>query len=46
MEQRYLTPEQLETKYGRARKASIMPDAKPNKAGREVEADGVSVAAR
>jgi hypothetical protein len=31
MEQRFLTPEQLETKYGRGRKASIMPDAKPNK---------------
>jgi 2-methylisocitrate lyase-like PEP mutase family enzyme len=28
MEQRYLTPEQLETKYGRGRKASIMPDTK------------------
>jgi len=28
MEQRYLTPEQLETKYGRGRKAKIMPDAK------------------
>ena len=31
MEQRFLTPEQLETKYGRERKASIMPDAKPTK---------------
>jgi len=31
MEQRYLTPEQLEAKYGRGRKASIMPDAKPDK---------------
>jgi len=31
MEQRYLTPEQLETKYGRGRRASIMPDAKPTK---------------
>ena len=29
MEQRFLTPEQLETKYGRGRKAAIMPDAKP-----------------
>ena len=29
MEQRFLTPEQLETKYGRGRKASmIMPGAK------------------
>src|SRR5436305_11253902 len=28
MEQRYLTREQLEAKYGRGRKASIMPDAK------------------
>jgi len=31
MEQRFLTPEQLETKYGHGRKASIMPDAKANK---------------
>jgi 2-methylisocitrate lyase-like PEP mutase family enzyme len=31
MEQRFLTPEQLETKYGRGRKAKIMPDAKANK---------------
>ena len=31
MEQRFLTPEQFETKYGRGRKASIMPDAKANK---------------
>jgi hypothetical protein len=29
LEQRFLTPEQLETKYGRTRKASIMPGAKP-----------------
>jgi 2-methylisocitrate lyase-like PEP mutase family enzyme len=29
LEQRFLTPEQLETKYGSERKASIMPDAKP-----------------
>ena len=29
MEQRFLTPEQLEAKYGRAREAAIMPDAKP-----------------
>ena len=28
MEQRYLTPEQLETKYGRGRKAAIMPNTK------------------
>src|SRR5439155_23526984 len=28
MEQRFLTPEQLETKYGSARKASMMPEAK------------------
>src|SRR5437764_759667 len=28
-EQRFLTPEQLEAKYGRGRKASIMPDPKP-----------------
>ena len=33
LEQRFLTPEQLETKYGRGRKASIMPDAKPAKPG-------------
>jgi hypothetical protein len=37
MEQRYLTPEQLETKYGSGRKAKIMPDAasatKPAKPG-------------
>ena len=50
LEQRYLTPEQLEIKYGPGRKASIMPDAKPNRArpfdkrtngqaGREVEAE-------
>ena len=26
LEQRFLTPEQLEAKYGRERKASIMPD--------------------
>ncbi|MDQ2961574.1 MAG: isocitrate lyase/PEP mutase family protein [Pseudomonadota bacterium] len=31
LEQRFLTPEQLETKYGRGRKASIMPDGKPAK---------------
>jgi hypothetical protein len=31
MEQRFLTPEQLETKYGHGRKASIMPDARPTK---------------
>ena len=31
LEQRYLTPEQLETKYGRGRKAAIIPDAKPTK---------------
>jgi 2-methylisocitrate lyase-like PEP mutase family enzyme len=31
MEQRFLTPEQLATKYGRGRKASIMPDAKATK---------------
>lgn len=29
MEQRFLTPEQLEAKYGRAREATIMPGAKP-----------------
>jgi 2-methylisocitrate lyase-like PEP mutase family enzyme len=29
LEQRFLTPEQLETKYGNERKAAIMPDAKP-----------------
>ena len=29
LEQRFLTPEQLEAKYGSGRKASIMPDAKP-----------------
>jgi 2-methylisocitrate lyase-like PEP mutase family enzyme len=29
LEQRFLTPEQLETKYGSERKAAIMPDAKP-----------------
>jgi len=29
LEQRFLTPEQLETKYGSGRKASIMPDPKP-----------------
>ena len=29
MEQRFLTPEQLEAKYGRAREAAIMPGAKP-----------------
>jgi len=33
MEQRYLTREQLEAKYGRGRKASIMPEAKPAKPG-------------
>ena len=33
MEQRYLTREQLEAKYGRGRKASIMPDVKPVKSG-------------
>jgi hypothetical protein len=37
LEQRFLTPEQLEAKYGRERKASIMPDAanatKPAKPG-------------
>jgi hypothetical protein len=27
MEQRFLTPEQLETKYGRGREAAIMPGA-------------------
>ena len=31
LEQRFLTPEQLETKYGRGRKAAIMPNAKPDK---------------
>jgi hypothetical protein len=31
LEQRFLMPEHLETKYGRARKASITPDAKPTK---------------
>jgi len=31
LEQRFLMPEQLETKYGRRRKASITPDAKPTK---------------
>jgi 2-methylisocitrate lyase-like PEP mutase family enzyme len=35
LEQRFLTPEQLETKYGSERKAAIMPDAKPgNPAGK------------
>jgi hypothetical protein len=29
LEQRFLTPEQLETKYGKGREAAIMPDAKP-----------------
>src|SRR5438270_1688267 len=29
LEQRFLTPEQLETKYGRGREAAIMPGAKP-----------------
>jgi len=29
LEQRFLTPDQLEAKYGRGRRASIMPDAKP-----------------
>jgi 2-methylisocitrate lyase-like PEP mutase family enzyme len=33
LEQRFLTPEQLETKYGSERKASIMPDAKPANPG-------------
>jgi 2-methylisocitrate lyase-like PEP mutase family enzyme len=33
LEQRFLTPEQLETKYGSERKASIMPDAKPTNPG-------------
>jgi 2-methylisocitrate lyase-like PEP mutase family enzyme len=28
-EQRFLTPEQLETKYGKGREAAIMPDTKP-----------------
>jgi hypothetical protein len=31
LEQRFLTPEQLEAKYGSGRKASIMPDAKPDR---------------
>jgi len=31
LEQRFLTPEQLEAKYGSGRKAKIMPDAKPAK---------------
>ncbi len=31
LEQRFLTPEQLEAKYRHERKASIMPDAKPAK---------------
>ena len=31
LEQRFLTPEQLETKYGSGRKAAIMPDARPGK---------------
>src|SRR5437773_2505539 len=31
LEQRFLTPEQLEAKYGSGRKASIMPDAEPAK---------------
>ena len=35
LEQRFLTPEQLETKYGSERKAAIMPEAKPgNPAGK------------
>jgi 2-methylisocitrate lyase-like PEP mutase family enzyme len=29
LEQRFLTPEQLETKYGKGREATIMPDTKP-----------------
>jgi len=29
LEQRFLTPEQLETKYGKGREAAIMPDTKP-----------------
>jgi hypothetical protein len=29
LEQRFLTPEQLETKYGQGREAAIMPGAKP-----------------
>src|SRR5213083_177428 len=33
LEQRFLTPEQLATKYGRGRKASMMPDVKPVKSG-------------
>jgi len=31
LEQRFLTPDQLEAKYGSGRKAKIMPDAKPTK---------------
>jgi 2-methylisocitrate lyase-like PEP mutase family enzyme len=31
LEQRFLTPDQLEAKYGRGRKAKIMPDGKPTK---------------
>ena len=31
LEQKFLTPDQLEAKYGRERKAAIMPDAKPVK---------------
>ncbi len=29
LEQRFLTPEQLEAKYGSERKAAIMPDTRP-----------------
>ena len=29
MEQRFLTPDQLEAKYGRGQKAAIMPDVNP-----------------
>ena len=29
LEQRFLTVEQLESKYGKGREAAIMPDAKP-----------------
>jgi 2-methylisocitrate lyase-like PEP mutase family enzyme len=34
LEQRFLTSDQLEAKYGRGRKPAIMPDAKPATAGK------------
>jgi hypothetical protein len=49
LEQRFLTPDQLEAKYGSGRKASIMPDAKGTKRAanptnqRRSQTDGVRV---